>query len=136
MEVLIRIKNKTFPLDWIETIIPGKQIAILRSKEIGSKSSFGACSQIGDFISVEVEDPEQFRMIKFELVRRVKKEPRIYDRVMIWEAYNKDGCFCLKKYDKLIESRKTHQEKRNEKKQELFLDNLLEENGLKYRREA
>jgi hypothetical protein len=134
MDNLVTIKNKTFPIDWIEDISPEKQMVLLINKKVENIKSFNPTITLGNYSGVVVDSPEQFNLIKFNLIKRAKQASKPEDRVMNWEANNKDGCFCLKRYEKLIHSRKTHQEINNEKKQEDLLMKIFKDNGLNYRR--
>lgn len=134
MQATVKIKNKSIPINWIEDICPHKKIAILKTDQIDDISGLDIYMTLGIYTAVNVEDEEQFRMIKFELIKQARNRSKPIDRVFTWEANDENNVFSLNKYERLVEARKTPSEKKAEKMQEILLHKLFNEHGLTYRR--
>tara|TARA_Y100000310_G_scaffold243676_1_gene248228 strand:- start:9395 stop:9754 length:360 start_codon:yes stop_codon:yes gene_type:complete len=71
-----------------------------------------------------------FKRFKFEAIRWIKKRPDPQERSWPFELENEHGCYSYDKERKIIQQRKTRQEKDDERKEEQELKELFKQHGL------
>lgn len=74
--------------------------------------------------------PKDFRLFKFEAIRWIKRKPGPEERAWPFELENEHGCYSYGKERKIIQQRKTRQEKDDERKEEQELKELFKQHGL------
>lgn len=81
-------------------------------------------------VKIMILSDQAFYKYKFELIKWLKKRPNPEDRVMRFETEG-DGIWSFKKEQRLIEARKTREEKHDELQEKIWFKQELEKRGIK-----
>ena len=85
-----------------------------------------------NILFIEVNSETLFQEIKFKYIQYIKKHPDPKSRVAYFEVKNEHGFIDFKKYDRLIEMRKTRKEKQKEMDDEIALMQEMKVYKLEY----
>jgi len=83
-------------------------------------------------MKIHVADKMKFNKIKFSYIKYIKGRPNPDDRVADFEFRDKRGLPDFDKLERLIEMRKTREEKQTELDDEINIKNLCEKHNVKY----
>jgi hypothetical protein len=97
---------------------------------INQKAIIYRVSKEDGLIRVKTLKDKEFNKYKFELIKWLKKRPDPEDRVMRFETMD-NGVWSYDKEQRLVEARKTREEKRAELNDEIWLKQELKKRGIK-----
>ena len=107
--------DKELYVDMIKEIIPERQVILLKPHSYYESIRDKDSDQWKEFFfPVTIKDSKAFEKIKFEYIRWIKTAPDPQDRVADFEYQTPGELPDFDRLDKLIESRKTRQEKQKE----------------------
>lgn len=116
--------------EWICSVIPVHRKVILRTRLLVLHEL--AERVVGDLIVLRLDSEKELQDAKFEHVRHLKGLPNPCDRVAFHEIEMDGGGIDIAKMDRLIEMRKTPQEKSAEMKDEIELMQKMKERNIPY----
>lgn len=117
--------------EWIYQVIPHMKSVVLRKCPV-LKLTEMAEKQDGTLILLKLDSDKELNDAKFEHVQHIKKSPKPEDRVADHELRDDDGNLDLSKMDRLVEMRKTPDEKLRERKDELEIMNEMKKRNIEY----
>lgn len=125
--------GKTLFIDMIYSIIPSKKLILIHSHQYYDEFRDPDDDIKGStLIPVTVKDDNLFTRIKFEYIKHIKTLPNPEDRVADWEWRDKNGLLDWDKFERLVEKRKTREEKSKEFNDELQIKKDCERFGIEY----
>lgn len=83
-------------------------------------------------LMIPIKDKKEFNMIKFSYISHIKKREDPRDRVAHYECLDSNLITDFNKLEKLIETRKTREEKNRELKEEIELKKVFDKKRIKY----
>lgn len=116
--------------DWICSVIPATRSILVRTRLLVLHEL--AVKKHGDLIIIKLDSDKELEAAKFEHIQHIKKKPNPSDRVADFECVHEDGGFSFEKQERLIEMRKTREEKAAELKDELELMEKMKKAGIEY----
>lgn len=129
----LKFKDHDLFIDMIYNLIPDKRLMLLRAhpyyEELRDKNEPFKSKTL---ISVTVQDESMFNRIKFEFIKFIKTLKNPENRVADWEWRDKDGLPDWDKLERLVEKRKTREEKAKEFNDELQIKKDCERFGVEY----
>lgn len=126
-------KNIDLYIDMIRTMDPTRKTMILHPHEYYLPiCDDPKCPLIKYGMQVTIYNDQLYNRIKFEYVRYLKTLPDPEDRVADYEWRTEEGLPDFDKLERLIEKRKTAEEKRKELMEELEIKKACERFGIEY----
>lgn len=125
----ITIFNTEVDPDDVIDLRPGNNGLILSRRE---KYSQLADYVMRDRVALQILDDKLFNRVKFNIIKEIKKRPAIESRVLPFEYDDKDFIKMLDKRDRLIEMRKTKEERQSDVEINIFIMNWHKTEGLEY----
>ena len=126
-------KEKEIFMDMIFGLLPKDKAIILRPHNYYRSIADNRRDPMSKhLLKVILESQEQFNRLKFEFIKYIKTLPKPEDRVMDFEYENEKGLPDFDKMRRLIEMRKTREEKSQEMQEELRIKKLCKDLGIKY----
>lgn len=101
-------------VDHISSVLPDERMVVIRDSGQYPQIRNSASFQVSGFKLVKLWDDELIGKVKFEFIKYLKTLPDPEDRVADFECRREDGSFCFQTEERLVESRKTIQEKQKE----------------------
>lgn len=131
--VLLSFKDLDLYIDMIYSLIPSRRVMLIRYHPYyASISDKQNIIPKGCLIPVTVDDEKEFNKIKFEYIKHIKKAKNPEDRVADFEYMDTRMIPDFEKMDRLIEKRKTREEKAQELKEEIDIFQLCTKNRIEY----
>lgn len=125
--------GKDLFIDMIKDMIPWRQGIVLHYHEYYRGLSTTPEDPLLKYgILIEGISDQDFAKIKFEWIKFIKTRPNPDDRVADFEWRDKDGLPDFDKLERLIERRKTREEKQKELLDEMELKKAFDKHGLEY----
>lgn len=126
-------KNIDLYIDSLITVYPDKRAILLKYHPYYMQISDDPKDSLNKYgIFVTIPDPVTFNRIKFEYIRHIKTLPSPEDRVADYEWRDEQGLPDFEKLDRLIEKRKTAEEKKKELMEEIEIKRACEKYGIEY----
>lgn len=124
-------RGMTIKPEWIYEVVPHMRAVILRKCPV-LKITEMAEKQIGSLILLKLDSDKELQDAKFEHVQHIKKSANPSERVADFEYRDNEGFIDFEKMERLINQRKTRQEKQKEINDELSIMKKMEERGIEY----
>lgn len=128
----VDINGTTLFMDMIYSLIPKKRALCIRSHEYYMHLAATKEDRQHGLIFFKVDNDVLFNRIKFEYIKYIKSLPNPEDRVADFECRDENDLPDFDKMDRLIEKRKTRDEKAKEFNDELEIKRLCEKNNVEY----
>lgn len=129
----LNLMDKVLFIDMIYDLIPDKRLMLLRYHEYYKELADPSPKFPGmTLIPVTIKDPKMFERIKFEYIKHIKTLPDPRDRVADWEFRDENGLPDFDRYDRLVEKRKTREEKAKELQDEIELKKQFDKYKIPY----
>jgi hypothetical protein len=116
--------------EWILSVIPATNAIVVRTRLLVLHEL--AHRVVGDMVVLRLDSDKELQDAKFEHVRHLKGLPNPDARVASFEIEHPEGGIDFKKMERLIEMRKTPDEKNREMQDELELMRKMKDRGIPY----
>lgn len=131
--VSIEWKGFEIYIEDIEGMVPRKNMILVKKSpyydEIIESEHQIKFSKIS---AIVINKTRTYDRVKFEYIKHIKKSDNPDDRVADFEVEDEFGFPDFDRLDRLIEKRKTKEERESELSDELYIKNECEKHGLEY----
>lgn len=124
-------KGITIKPEWIYSIIPHKRSIVLKKCPV-LKLVEMAERQEGTLILLKLDTDKELQDAEFDHITHIKKSKDPANRVADHEARDENGFLDLSRYERLVEMRKTPDEKAKERAEELEIFYQCKKRGIPY----